>query len=155
MKTKTITINIEIYDYKEVSKEFRNLIDVAKSQTRKAYAPYSKFRVGAAVLLANGLIVSGNNQENIAYPSGLCAERVTVFYANAQYPDTPIKAIAVAAFRGKKFTEEPVCPCSACLQTLLESENRFGKPIKLILYGRSNIHIISSIKECVPLYFNF
>jgi len=155
MKTKTITTNIEVYDYEELSEDLRKLIDTAKAQTQKAYAPYSNFHVGSVALLANGLLVSGNNQENAAYPSGLCAERVVVFYANAQYPDIPIEAIAVAASHSKKFTDEPVCPCSACLQALIESETRFGKPIKLILYGQNNVHIINSIKECLPLCFNF
>ena len=155
MKTKTITTNIEIYDYEELSENFRKLIDTAKAQTQKAYAPYSKFHVGSAILLANGMIIGGSNQENVAYPSGLCAERVSVFYANAQFPDIPIEAIAVAAYQNEKFTIQPVCPCSACLQVLIESETRFGKPIKLILYGQNNVHIINSIKECLPLYFHF
>jgi len=155
MKTKTITTNIEIYNYEELSEDFRKLTDTAKAQTQKAYAPYSKFHVGSAVLLTNGLIVSGNNQENAAYPSGLCAERVAMFYANSQFPDTAVEAIAIAAYQNEKFTTEPVCPCSACLQVLIESETRFGKPIKLILYGQNNVHIINSIKECLPLYFHF
>jgi cytidine deaminase len=133
----------------------QTLIEEAKAQTQKAYAPYSNFKVGCAVLLENGVIIGGNNQENAAYPSGLCAERVAVFYAKSQYPDTAVSAIAIAAFHNGNFTAEPVNPCGACLQTLLETEKRQKTPIKLILFGQNNTQIINGIKDCLPISFNF
>ncbi len=155
METKIINTHIEVYTYEELPPEYQQLIEEAKRQTRKAYAPYSGFKVGSAVLLENNLVIGGNNQENVAYPSGLCAERVGVFYANSQYPDIPVTAIAVAAFHNGDFTAMPVNPCGACLQVLEESEMRQKKNITLILYGQKNIHVIKSIKECLPLYFKF
>lgn len=154
MKTKSITTNILIYKFEELSSEYQDLIEKAKEQTKKAYAPYSHFNVGSAVLLANKEIICGNNQENIAYPSGLCAERVSVFYANSQYPEISIKAIAIAAFTNGEFTDLPINPCGACLQVLLESEKKQKENIILILYGKKEIQIIKSIKECLPLIFS-
>ena len=154
METKNITTNILIYRFDELSPEYQDLIEKAKEQTKKAYAPYSHFNVGSAVLLANKKIICGNNQENIAYPSGLCAERVSVFYANSQYPEIPIKAIAIAAHTKEEFTDFPINPCGACLQVLLEIENKQKENIILILYGKKEIHIIKSIKECLPLIFS-
>ncbi|MCL1822505.1 MAG: cytidine deaminase [Prolixibacteraceae bacterium] len=155
MKQKNIQTKIEIHTFDELPAEYRQLIETAKEQTQKSYSPYSHYKVGSAVLLENGVIVGGNNQENAAYPSGLCAERVAAFYAGSQYPETAILAIAVAAFHNGDFTYLPVHPCGACLQVLLENEFRGGKDIKLILYGKKEVQIVNSIKECLPLYFNF
>ena len=155
MENKIINTNIAVCTFDELSSEYRQLIEEAKKQTEKAYAPYSNFQVGSAILLENQLVIGGNNQENVACPSGLCAERVGVFYANSQYPDVPISAIAVAAFTNGDFTSLPVNPCGACLQVLIESEMRQKKDITLLLYGKENVHIIKSIKECLPLYFKF
>lgn len=153
MEKKIINTYISIYSFDELPIEYKQLINQAKEQTKKAYAPYSNFKVGSAVLLENDIIVGGNNQENMAYPSGLCAERVGVFSANSQYPNTPILAIAVAAYTNDDFTESPINPCGSCLQVLIESEKRFGKKIKVILYGKKEIHVINSIEECLPLNF--
>jgi len=155
MGNKIINTIINVRTFDELSLEYQQLIEEAKKQTEKAYAPYSNFKVGSAILLENKMIMGGNNQENIAYPSGLCAERVGVFYANSQYPDVPISAVAVAAFTTGDFTLLPVNPCSACLQVLAESEMRQKKDITLLLYGKENVHIIKSIKECLPLHFEF
>jgi len=155
MKNKIISTTIAECAFDELSPEYRQLIEEAKKQTEKAYAPYSNFQVGSAVLLENKMIIGGNNQENVAYPSGLCAERVGVFYANSQYPDVPISAVAVAAFTNGDFTSSPINPCGACLQVLMESEMRQKKDITLLLYGKENVHIIKSIKESLPLHFNF
>jgi len=129
------------------------LVELAKAAAANAYSPYSKFNVGAAVLLANGEIITGNNQENAAYPSGLCAERVAVFFANAKYPNVPIKTIAVTARQTSGFLETPVPPCGACRQVLLETENRFDSPIKIILAAKEKISILESAKSLLPMSF--
>ena len=107
--------------------------------TARSYAPYSHFSVGAAALLNNGTIVTGTNQENAAYPSGLCAERTTLFYANSQYPDPPVNTLAIAARTEKDFIETPIPPCGAC-QVILETEKRYGQPIRILLYGKECIY---------------
>ncbi|KGN77731.1 cytidine deaminase [Porphyromonadaceae bacterium COT-184 OH4590] len=140
----------EINDFDE---QMQRLIEKAKQQTELSYAPYSNFSVGAAVLLEDGTVVCGNNQENIAYPSGLCAERTAMFYTNSQYPDIKPIAMAVAARNGKDFLENPICPCGACRQSLLETELRYKSPIKTILYGTKNIYVINSIADMLPFAF--
>ncbi len=153
MNTLYIKTEVQECSYEELTPNDRQLVDEAKRQVKKAYAPYSNFHVGAAIRLGNGRIVAGSNQENAAYPSGLCAERTTMFYANAQYPDTPVTAIAIAAFSQGDFTEEPVSPCGACRQALLEPEIRFKTDIKVILYGKRCIYILQSIKSLLPFCF--
>lgn len=118
----------------------------------RAYAPYSRFYVGAAVLLENGAIVSGNNQENAAYPSGLCAERVALFYAGAQYPNIPVTTLAVIALKGGEI-QEHVSPCGSCRQVLLETEQRYQRPIKILLCGREDVLAIEGATSLLPLSF--
>ena len=146
-------IKISVFQPDEIPSEYISLIEEAKKQTQKSYAPYSEFHVGAAVLLENGIVVGGNNQENSAYPSGTCAERTAIFYANSQHPDIPVKLLAIAAFTNGKFTSEPVTPCGACRQVLLETENRYDQAIKVILYGTDKIYVFDSIKQLLPLSF--
>jgi cytidine deaminase len=153
MQKKTIETNIEIYSFEELSTEKQDLINKAKEQVTKAYAPYSGFHVGAAIELENGVIVTGNNQENSAYPSGLCAERVAMFYANSQYPDVPVKTLAIAAFTNGNFIADPVTPCGSCRQVLLETEMRYEKSITILLYGTKNIYQLESVKQLLPLCF--
>jgi len=153
---KKIEFIINVYEYssqEELEEQDRNLIAQAVDAAQKAYAPYSQFRVGAAVLLENGLIIQGNNQENAAYPSGLCAERVALFAANAQYPDVAVKALAIVAFNKGEMTDLATPPCGACRQVMIETEMRFGKPIKVILAGKSNILVFKNVKELLPLSF--
>lgn len=138
----------------ELDKKMQELIENAKQAAEKAYAPYSKFKVGAAVLLENGEIIQGNNQENAAYPSGLCAERVAIFYANSKYPNVPIKSIAVTANTKEGFIKEPIPPCGSCLQVMLESERRSENSIQVILYGKEKITVADSIKQFLPFNFN-
>jgi cytidine deaminase len=126
----------------------------ARRITGQAYAPYSGFHVGAAVLLGNGLIVSGNNQENSAYPSGLCAERVALFYANANYPDSEVKTIAISAAKNGVLVNEPVKPCGSCRQALAETEVRFGTPIRIILDGQDSILVLNGVESLLPLSFS-
>lgn len=138
----------------ELDKKHQELIQKAKEAAEKAYAPYSKFKVGAAVLLENNEIIQGNNQENAAYPSGLCAERVAIFYANSKYPNVPIKAIAITANTKNGFIKEPIPPCGSCLQVMLESEIRSEKSIEVILYGEEKITKAESIQQFLPVNFN-
>jgi cytidine deaminase len=155
MKKREITS--VLFDYNssaELEKTYEELINNAKEAAENAYAPYSKFKVGAAVLLENGVIVKGNNQENAAYPSGLCAERVAIFYANAQYPDVTIKAVAISALTSNGFTTEPIPPCGSCLQVMLESETKSNTAIKVFLYGENRITMAEGIKQFLPVNFN-
>ncbi len=153
MEKKTIEINITIYQFDELGLEDKKLINNAKDEVHKAYAPYSKFQVGAAIALENGEIVTGNNQENSAYPSGLCAERVAMFYANAKYPNSAPKTLAIAAFTNNEFLLEPITPCGSCRQVLIETEIRFDKKIRILLYGTEYIYLIESVKQLLPLCF--
>ncbi len=153
MKEIHIDIRIRSAAYEELDEEQRLLIDAAKEATARSYAPYSRFAVGAAALLANGVTVTGTNQENAAYPSGICAERTTLFYANSQYPDQPVRMLAIAAHNESGFVDVPVPPCGACRQVLLETEQRFRHPIRILLYGRKDILILESVKDLLPLSF--
>jgi len=138
----------------ELDSTLQILITKAKEAAESAYAPYSKFKVGAAVLLENDEIFQGNNQENAAYPSGICAERVAIFYANSKYPDVAIKAIAVTASTKEGFITDPIPPCGSCLQVMLESENRSDKSIQVLLYGENKITVAEGIKHFLPFNFN-
>ena len=133
MKDLTITSVIKVYEYDELNDTDRALLDDAIEATRRSYAPYSHFSVGAAALLANGVVVTGTNQENAAYPSGLCAERATLFYANSQYPDQAVMTLAIAARTEKDFIDTPIPPCGACRQVILETEKRYKQPIRILL----------------------
>mgnify|MGYP001331035435 CR=1 FL=1 len=123
MKDLTLQIDIKIYDYNELSDADRQLMDAAREATQRSYAPYSHFSVGAAARLANGTVVTGTNQENAAYPSGLCAERTTLFYANSQYPDQAVETLAIAARNERDFLDDPIPPCGACRQVMLKQKN--------------------------------
>lgn len=149
-----ITISIDVYDSPaELSSEYANLLKAAEKITHQAYAPYSNFLVGAAILLDDGTIVTGTNQENAAYPSGLCAERTAIYYTGAQYPNHKIKAIAVAAQRGDEVFL-PAAPCGACRQAMLEYEEKQPEAIQLILQGQEGkIYVLSSIADLLPLKF--
>lgn len=153
---KIIKLNIEIKEYSrgELPTEDLELVQSAENFLTHAYAPYSKFNVSAAAKLDNGIIVNGTNQENAASPSGLCAERTAVFYANSMYPNNKITTIAITAFTGGKIIETPITPCGACRQVLLETENRYGSPIKIILSGANKCLIINSVKDILPLNFD-
>lgn len=153
MKEINLTTKIAVYLIDECSDVEKKLINSAKSATENSYVPYSNFRVGAAVLLENGEIITGNNQENAAYPSGLCAERTATFYANATFPDQKIIAIAVAAWNNGKFTSEPITPCGGCRQVLLETENRFKSPMKILMFSENYVYVMDSIRDLLPLSF--
>ena len=153
MKELIITAKIRVSDYNELNLIEKNLIDAAKDAVKRAYVPYSHFHVGAAVLLANQEIITGSNQENVAYPSGICAERTTLFYANSRFPDTAVDTLAVAAYTNGDFTDDPVTPCGACRQVILETQNRYKHPVRILLYGKKAIYIIEQITDLLPLAF--
>jgi cytidine deaminase len=129
------------------------MAEAARNAARNAYAPYSNFHVGAAVMLANGRIVTGANQENVAYPSGLCAERVALFAAGAEYPDTPVRIIAVAA-EAKGKAVKMITPCGACRQVMLETQKRSGAPLVIILCGAQSVYVIEDASSMLPLSFD-
>lgn len=156
MKNITLTTNIKVYsDRSELPEDIFNLLVTAEEAALKAYAKYSNFKVGAAVLLNNGVIINGNNQENAVYPSGLCAERTALFYASSQYPEVPITKIAVTAINSQKPLKVPVPPCGGCRQALLEYEQKFNQPIEVIMAGETGeIFVVSSVTELLPCTFD-
>ena len=151
-----ITTSFEVYlSQDDLRSEDRSLLEKAVESAKKAYAPYSNFLVGAALLLENGIVVTGNNQENAAYPSGLCAERTAVFYASSQYPNMRIKSIAIAYHSDNNTFQDPITPCGACRQVLAEYELRANEPIRMIMAGKSEkIYITKSIESLLPMMFN-
>lgn len=157
MKKDTITIPVEVYDDNDplLPQEFRALVEEAKRISKCSYAPYSQFHVGAALRLADGTVVTGSNQENAAFPATCCAERTALYYAGANYPNVPVTAIAIAAWREKddSFLDCPVSPCGTCRQHLLETEVRFGQSIKVILYGRKAVYVLNSARDLLPISF--
>ena len=155
MKEQIIELSYRIYALDELPEESRKLVDAALEATQRSYAPYSHFYVGAAVMLDNGVIVTGNNQENVAFPSGLCAERTALFYANAQYPEVPVKALAIVARDSSgKVTQAPISPCGACRQVMLETENRFGKPMQILLASAEEVIVVERASALLPLAFS-
>ncbi len=128
----------------------------AQKAADDAYAPYSKFHVGAAVMLENGIVVRGSNQENAAYPSGLCAERVALFAAGAQHPGIKIIAIAICAYpEGKKQLSVPICPCGNCRQVMAEYELRYDHQIRVIMEGGNGTFIVAeNVAQLLPYVFN-
>jgi len=155
MKTREIKIVVhEFENITELPEDDQLLLDEARKMTSMAYAPYSGFQVGAAVLLANGMTIGGNNQENAAYPSGLCAERVALFYANANFPDSPIKTIAISAAKKNILVSETVKPCGSCRQVMSETEVRFKTPIRIILDSQDFITVLQGVESLLPLSFS-
>ncbi len=153
MKTIHIDIRIGFCQMEELSTDDRNLVEAAIRATRNSYSPYSHFAVGAALRLADGTVVAGANQENAAYPSGLCAERTAIFAAQAQHPDQPVTTLAIAAATGGHLVQAPIVPCGACRQVIVETEHRYQSPIRLLLYGTNGIYAVDSIKDLLPLSF--
>jgi cytidine deaminase len=154
--TLTITTNLTVYkSMEDLPKEDFELLKLAKKAVKSAYAPYSQFFVGAAILLENGKISIGNNQENAAYPSGLCAERVAIFHASAKYPNIPIKKIAVSVASKTQIINEPVSPCGGCRQVISEYEMKYNSPISIIMSGETGqIYVSDSIENLLPIMFN-
>lgn len=142
MKKFTHTISWSIMDQNELLHDDLMLVNAAKEATAGSWSPYSGFKVGAALRLDDGTVVTGSNQENAAYPSGLCAERTALFAAGHAHPGKAVLALAIAARNDKGFTGQPITPCGACRQVLAETEQRGGQPIRYILYGTEGTMVI-------------
>lgn len=154
MRTKQI--NVLVYEYDAVSElpdSDKKLLFEARRIAENAYAPYSGFNVGAALLLDNNEIIAGSNQENAAFTPGMCAERVALFYANSAFPDLPVKALAVTASNVNGLLEDSVKPCGSCRQAILETEVRFNRPIRIILDGEKRIHVFEGVENLLPFAF--
>ncbi|WP_224483827.1 cytidine deaminase [Robertkochia aurantiaca] len=156
MKKITITSELTVFgSVEEVPQQDRELIVRAMTVRDSAYAPYSRFKVGAALRTASGAVVVGSNQENASYPSGLCAERVAVYQAGAQYPDDPIEAIAIAARSELRIVSQPVPPCGACRQAIAEYESKQGSPIRIYFTGETGeVMMTPDLQSILPLVFN-
>lgn len=155
MKSVTLNTVVKICSYDELSVTDKELTDAARNAAKQSYAPYSGFNVGAAVRLENGVIFSGCNQENAAYPSGLCAERTAIFGAHSMYPDHAIESLAVAARSIEGEILRPISPCGACRQVMLESEMRFKRCMRIILFGLDCCFLIENgVKDLLPLSFD-
>lgn len=156
MKQINITTSFTIFNSKEeLSTEISSLMEQAIQIRKKAYAPYSKFRVGCAILLDNGKIVLGSNQENAAYPSGLCAERVAIFQAGAIYPDAKILKMAISATADEKPVLAPIPPCGSCRQSIAEYEFKQETPIEIYFMGEAGeVYKSDSLKNLLPFMFD-
>lgn len=150
---KNKTLEYDTLQANELTEEQATLINKAKEALKSAYAPYSNFQVGTAIRLDNGEIITGSNQENAAYPSGLCAERVAIFAAHHQYPKARIEAIALAATDHGEDVADPVVPCAACLQVMTESVKRANAPFEVILSGTKEIVSIPNVLDLLPFHF--
>ncbi|MEC4114020.1 cytidine deaminase [Myroides pelagicus] len=154
-KVELVSTFIEYDSIKELCEQDQDLMHKAIEIRKRAYAPYSKFKVGAAILLEDGTIVQGSNQENAAYPSGLCAERTAIFYANAIHPDKKILKIAITAASDLKTTNQPIPPCGACRQSILEYETKQDTPIEMFFMGEEGVVRYSpSLINILPFHFD-
>lgn len=156
MKKLTIRADLSIFDSEEeLPGDVQNLVEKAISIRDKAYSPYSRFQVGAAILLDNGEVVLGSNQENASYPAGLCAERTAIFYAGANYPDSRILKIAISARSLNQSVTVPTPPCGSCRQAIAEYEVKQGTPIEIYFMGeRGKVVMADSISDLLPLIFD-
>ena len=155
MTNKEIKIAYKEYaSLDELDQKDRELAQAAIDATSQAYAPYSKFNVGAAVLFEDGVIVKGANQENAAYPSGLCAERTALFYASASRPDKAMTAIAIAAGQNGQLCETPATPCGACRQVMAQYQLKSGLPMRVLLVGAHTIWSFEKVDDLLPLIFD-
>lgn len=158
MKEITITTIIRQCRPDELPSETRQLAKKAIEMAEHAYAPYSGFQVGAAILLSNGKVVGGSNQENAAFPSGMCAERTACYQAGALYPDAAFRRIVIAAGKRNKegvfeLTPQPISPCGACRQALLEYETKGAGPVEVVLYGAETCYVFPSVASLLPYAF--
>jgi len=152
----TISTTLQVYDnLNELPAKIQNLMNSAVEVRKNAYAPYSKFNVGAALLLDNGEVVVGSNQENASYPSGLCAERTAIYYAGAKYPENEILKMAISASSQNKVTDKPIPPCGACRQSIAEYEMKQNRPIEIYFMGATGKVVKSdSLANLLPLLFD-
>ncbi|MCK6638496.1 MAG: cytidine deaminase [Bacteroidia bacterium] len=155
MKEFTITSKVEVYSSEsELIQEERDLLQSARETADNAYAPYSGFRVGAVLRMDNGEILTGSNQENVAYPSGLCAERVALFHAGTVFPSAAATHLVIACQSVNFEVNRPITPCGACRQVIAEYESRWGKPIRILMAGaKGEIYAVNGIGGLLPLAF--
>ena len=155
MKYKNITIQIEEYESADqLSPQDQELLNHARKAIHSSYAPYSEFHVGASVRLMNGALISGSNQENAAYPSGLCAERVALFQAKSLYPAIAVESLAISAHTGRFDIDHPITPCGACRQVIAEVQGRQSEPVRIIMQGESGpVYVSKGIENLLPLMF--
>ncbi len=150
-----ITINYEEFNSaSEMLPEDQQLVKAALEAQKGSYSPYSDFQVGAALRLTNGVIVKGANQENAAYPSGLCAERSAMFWAGANYPDVPMDTLAIAGSDHGVLCESPASPCGACRQVMAEYQKKHNRPLKIILVGSKRIRKFHCVDDLLPFIFD-
>lgn len=155
MKEEKIELTFVKANFNELDISEQELIKQAKNAYSNAYAPYSGFLVGASLLLENGEIISGNNQENVAYPSGLCAERVALYYAGARYPDVFINTIAISAKSKTHDITDVMSPCGACRQVMAEYQQKQKQNIRVLLHSINNeVLIANSVEDLLPFMFN-
>ena len=154
MRENQIQIHYNSYKLDELSEIYKNLMDRSIEAQQNAYAPYSNFKVGAAILLEDGTVFTGNNQENSAFPSGLCAERVAIFACSAQHPNIKINVIAISANSEKIDINTVLAPCGSCRQSMYEYESKQNKPIRVLLKGVDNEVVeFLSVADLLPLVF--
>ena len=155
MQTKEIKIVITIYkNFEELPANDRELVEAARKIAEKAYAPYSNFKVGAALLMEDGSLITGNNQENASSPAGTCAERSALFWANANFPEKAVLAIAVTAIDQEGKRARSLSPCGACRQVMLETQCRFSRPLRILLESRDKIEVLHNVESLLPLSFD-
>ncbi|HDZ13278.1 hypothetical protein LCGC14_0692340 [marine sediment metagenome] len=156
MKKQKLSFELTVFDgLFELSEDDHALMSKAVAARKNAYAPYSNFQVGAAVLLENGQVVIGSNQENASYPSGLCAERVAIFQAGALYPSVVVKTVAITATSVNRVVDTPAAPCGNCRQAMLEYEVKQKEPVRLLIMGETGKVIqCNAISDILPLGFD-
>ncbi|MBQ7709123.1 MAG: cytidine deaminase [Bacteroidales bacterium] len=155
MSKKTLSFDYEEFSsVSEMLPEDQELVAAALEAQKGSYSPYSEFQVGAALKLDNGVVVKGANQENVAYPSGLCAERSAMFWAGANYPDAAMETLAVAGSNKHVLCESPASPCGACRQVMAEYQKKQGKPMKIILVGSKRIRKFKCVDDLLPFIFD-
>lgn len=153
MKNVTLESKVTQCQMDELLSADRRLVEKAMDATKNSYSPYSHFSVGACIRLDDGTEIIGANQENAAFPVGLCAERTAIFAAQAQMPEKAIVAIAIAARNARDFVDDPVSPCGSCRQVILEIEQRYKRPIRILLHGKSCVYVVDGIRNLLPLCF--
>ena len=155
MTNKEVKIAYKEYEsVSELEAVDQALVQAAKEAMGNAYAPYSRFNVGAAVMFEDGEIIKGANQENAAYPSGICAERTALFYAGASRPDKPMAALAIVAGQNGEICKRPVTPCGACRQVMIQYQIKSGRPMKVLLVGSEIIWEFEKVEDLLPFVFD-
>ena len=155
MTNKELKIAYTEYDsIDQLDQVDKELVEAAIEATKTSYAPYSNFNVGAAIRLEDGMIVKGSNQENAAYPSGICAERTAMFYASATYPESTMTDIAITASQGGVLCDNPATPCGACRQVMAQYQTKGGKPMSILLVGGKKIWKFEKVDDLLPLIFD-